>query len=340
MKKSYDIEVANLVCAFGPEKVLIDYAPEIVIPAFLDIGLERKYGVARHIFREASLVHLDSEPGNIVVGITGRYIVDTFISREQTFQEGVGLTQSIDSMPTAPSALFLLILNNHRLLYVKETAHAPSLSTFKSTLASFLARKRKSFIDEEYTRLNSAYTESRGRVTKKSLYESIPQVDLRITPISSEENIERFLQRFEKLKSLEIKVCKRNGNLDNRGLFSAIEETGKGLESTSTALRYRSPNGLNINMAKEEVASAASSGNQLIRLQGQDHNGDALLGNNESFKLLKPIKLTSKNTIDIAKVLYSAFLSLVQSKVVSVPESEETSPKLIKERTDNLFKTE
>jgi hypothetical protein len=334
MTRTCNLELANLVCTFGNEKVLMDYAIEIVIPAFSDSDLVRRYGEARHFFRDVSPIQLEHGPDGTVVGIAGRYIVDTVISREQTYDKNLGLVQSKASMATAPSALFLLILNNHRLLYVKETARAPSLQSFKSTLAAFLARKRKSFIESEYARLD-------GSTTKKKLMESIPQADLRITPVSSEESIGAFMQRFSKLKSLEIKICKRNGEVDNSGLFDKIEESGIELESNSTKLSYSNPQGLNIAGARREVVDASTSGNQLVKLQGIDENGDVLRGNNETFQLLTPIQsLKSKSPYAAARTLYNKFLQLVESNILSVPQGDETNRRVVNEKTNYLFERE
>ena len=334
MTRTCNLELANLVCTFGNEKVLIDYASEIVVPAFRDSNLVRRYGEASHFFRDVSPIQLEADMDGTVVGIAGRYIVDTVISREQTYDEKIGLVQSRASMATAPSALFLFILNNHRLLYVKETARGPSLQSFKSTLAAFLARKRKSFIESEYARLE-------GSATKRELSESIPQADLRITPVSSEESIETFLQRFARLKTLEIKVCKRNGEVDNSGLFDRIEDSSLELDSISTKLSYGNPQGLNIAEAKREIVNASSSGNQLVKLQGLDENGDVLRGNNETFQLLKPIQsLKGKSPYAAAKLLYATFLQLVESKILSVPQIEETNRKIVNEKTNYLFERE
>ena len=49
---------ANFVCRFGDEKVLLDYAKDIVLPAFFDDTFVRSYGRTHFFFYETELVKL------------------------------------------------------------------------------------------------------------------------------------------------------------------------------------------------------------------------------------------------------------------------------------------
>lgn len=49
MPRKSELEFANFILKFGQERALIDFAEEIVIPAFSS-GLERFYGETKHFF--------------------------------------------------------------------------------------------------------------------------------------------------------------------------------------------------------------------------------------------------------------------------------------------------
>ena len=82
---------ANFVCRFGDERVLLDYATEIVRPAFFDDTLIRTYGKSHFFFYEAELVKLADDKNKPVVGIAGRFVQNTLLTREQIFDEKRGI---------------------------------------------------------------------------------------------------------------------------------------------------------------------------------------------------------------------------------------------------------
>ena len=122
---------ANFICRFGDEKVLLDYAEEIVIPAFTHDTYVRSYGKHTHYhFYKVKFVKLDEIAGIPVFALAGRFVKDTMLTRHQVFEEQVGLIQDEQEMRSSPSAFFVLILNNHRLIYFPETPHAPEFNSF------------------------------------------------------------------------------------------------------------------------------------------------------------------------------------------------------------------
>src|SRR5690349_18557822 len=116
------LEVANFVLHFGDDLVLLDRYTEIVKPAFLK-ARERSFGDTTYLFHRVKEIDLSSR-GNREVGIAGRIIKKTRLVREQVF-DGRRLIQDHREMDTAPSAIFLLLLSSHRLLYSRETSGAP-----------------------------------------------------------------------------------------------------------------------------------------------------------------------------------------------------------------------
>jgi hypothetical protein len=149
-RRMHAVSFANFVCTFGDRKFLLDYADEIVLPAFLDESLVRTYGESTaYFFYQAGLIRLKGESGS-VLGIAGHFIKDTVLRRTQVFRPDGGLVHDEAEMPSAPSAFFLLLLANHKLIYVPETPYAPDLTAFTATVSNFLRVKHKAFINDLY----------------------------------------------------------------------------------------------------------------------------------------------------------------------------------------------
>lgn len=187
---------ANFVCRFGDEKVLLDYAEDIVIPAFVDNTLIRSFGRTHFFFYQAKLVILDDDTKRPVIGIAGRFIKNTQLTREQIFDPKKGLIHDEASMPSAPSAHFVLILNNHRLIYFPETAHAPDLNAFRATVLSFIRQKHQAFIDQMY----QGHAAVHEKVAKTLLIADNPPPTLEVIPIAGYEAIESFVRRYGVLR--------------------------------------------------------------------------------------------------------------------------------------------
>src|ERR1035438_30208 len=52
------VSFVNLICRFGDKFVLLDFANEIVLPAFTDSKLRRKYGDTTYVFQAVDLIEI------------------------------------------------------------------------------------------------------------------------------------------------------------------------------------------------------------------------------------------------------------------------------------------
>lgn len=148
-RKKY-LEFANFICRFGEDKVLLDLAQEIVVPAFISRDLERSIKNSKYFFHDVQLIELHGG-NNPVLGIVGRFVKDTILSREQIFDANNSrLIPDKQEIQSSPSSIFALILNNHRLLYLHETQYALSLASFQATIKSFIKQKHHDFLQNLY----------------------------------------------------------------------------------------------------------------------------------------------------------------------------------------------
>lgn len=338
-EKSLSMEMGNLICRFGNEKVLLDMSEEIVLPCFFDQTLVRSYDKTSYFFHEVSLVLLSNGSSESMVGIVGRYIKDTTLEREQIFEQGKGLVRDTGSMRSSPSSLFLLILNNHRLVYVKETKDAPSKESFRSTLLSFLRSKHKQFIEAEFERCNAMreINPESERITKKDLYESIPRPTLELIPLTSEDSIEQFVRNYSILKTIEISLSDRNDENDNDPFFEELQKRKDAIGSTNSVVKHNNSNGLDKDEAINEIAEATEQGNQNVKLVGIDNDGDILRGNNEKFQLRKPLENLSSKPVNAANQLYESFVGLVEDGLVKIPETSQRAKAIVESLVQRFF---
>lgn len=305
---------ANFICRFGRDKVLLDYAEQIVLPAFTDDTLIRSYGKGRthFFFYETQIVELEKNDREPVLAITGRFIKNTQLSREQIFDPDKGVVKDTASLATAPSAFFMLILNSHRLIYFPETAHAPDLKSFKSTAIAFIKKKHKDFIHQQYIQ----YKETENPVTKKQLVQTHPHPSLEVIPISGDEDIEKFVRRYGVLKKIEFKVVQPNDEIDAGEMFNEIREFLGPMQPTDTKLIASRSEGFDLDEALPRIKDASETANQEIKLSGKDTEGNDLKGDNHEFKVGAPIEPLPVTRQTLTDKLFSTFKELIANGTI------------------------
>jgi hypothetical protein len=320
------IEMGNLICKFGPQN-LLDYFQSIVYPAFSDTALKRKYGTTNYFFDKVELITINER-----VLLVGRFIKDMILEREQVYNPSEGLTEDHEALQSSPSAIFVLILDVHRLIYLKETKFAPTLDNFKSTLESFIKTKHTTYIDE----LANQSTLNGKRITKKQLRSEHLAPSLEIIPLTSARSVEDFVREYEILSSVTYKFSDRNDEQDNEGFFRAVQKQKDEVGSKSTTIKHSSDEGLDKDAVIGEVQAATAQGNQKVVMVGKDFSGNTLKGDNNNFQLKSTVKLNSDIPSRIAKNMFSKFLELVSDGLIQVgTPSKQVLAKLAPYRDDN-----
>lgn len=321
---SKQIEFANFICRFGDEKVLLDLAEEVVIPAFL-INRLRDYGDTSYFFYQTQIIELQ-KGDSPVIGIVGRFIKDTLLEREQVFDKQTGLVRDHQSIRSAPSSVFLLILNNHKLIYLHETANAPNLAAFRATAEKFIRMSHKEFI-------NKTYDEKKGgeaAVTKKALQETFPYPRIDIIPLSSDASFEEFVRQYDVLRSVQIRFVQTNSELDMNEFFSQVREQMDSMGARRTTLMHNNSQGLSRETAIKQFAPLAREGNAQIDLEGKDSQGDILRGNNDNFKVRVSIGEVKEKLPDAASEMYKTFVKLVRAGTIRIAKSGHAAADKIK----------
>ena len=90
------VEFANFICHFGPDKVMLDYLTEIVLPSFTDDTLIRQRGqdnVTEYLFYDVHIEKLGKVDRNDILGVFGQFIKNVNLTRTQIFDPSQGLVQ-------------------------------------------------------------------------------------------------------------------------------------------------------------------------------------------------------------------------------------------------------
>jgi hypothetical protein len=333
MSKRNELEFANFILKFGMNLNLIDFAEEIVLPAFKDTTMIRSWGETRHFFHDVEILNFGNE-SNPILCIVGEYIKDTKVTREQVYDPNTGqLRKDSKSLHTSPSAIFTLVLNNHKLIYFSKTASAPGILAFKTTVENFIKDKYHGFIDD-------MYRENRHQgVTKKELYQRYNPPLLEIVPLAREGLISEFINQYGLLNKVEIKLLTTNNDIDNNGLFiqNVREAKEEALSSVTTITHSSNINdGLSKGVIARQVQSALSQGNAKVQLKGKDRQGHDLEGNTETFKINMQLTTVPQGISEIGAKCYESFQALVAQGIIPIGNPIDNVLERIKKIWDNV----
>ena len=325
MPRTLTVSFANLTCRFGNKFFLLDLADEIVLPALTDESLIRSFGQTSYFFHKVDFRNI-SDPETEVpqLVVYGKLVKDTILRSEQRYTSDGRLVPADASIPSAPSSFFVLILNNHKLVYVPEMAQAPGLGQFQATLQKFLGIKYRAYVDV----LHRAAKASGEPKPKKQIYLEIPHPELDILPMASRGSIQQFLQRFGKLNHLEFAILDTNQEYQMLDTFRALRQLKSSIHSKSTRLIHDDSVGLDKDNALEQINAAAASGNQKVVLSGKSPEGADIRGDNEQFRLSVHPESLPENEAERAIDLVELYQNNVESGILTEDASASTDDEI------------
>jgi hypothetical protein len=311
---------ANFICKFG-DLNMADLFRDIVLPAFTDDTLVREaYGSSFHLLDVQLLPSL--VPDRCEPAITGQFVRDHFLRRTQVLNYKTGTLVADEAMlQTSPSAFFVLLARDHRLVYFAETQHAPDLKLFASTMERFLTQKYHAYID----RLYDEAREVGERVTKKNLRAKIEPPTLELVPLTSKDELEAFIARYQKLQRVDITVHRKNDEISTAALIKNAEAYNELLRGQRTKISTSDSAGLDKEGTTQALKEVTDGANETIRLFGQDENGDRLVGDNDQFSVRVKIEHLAGNARQKAGILFAKFQDMVIQGLIQRPATEDAA---------------
>ena len=316
------VEYANFICKFGDNTNLLDLAEEVVIPALINHEQTRTFGSSTYFLFQTQMMDLDIN-GTQSLCVAGRFIKNTVITRRQIFDEAKGgIVQDTQEMSSAPSAVFVLILNNHKLLFYHETQGAPDLSAFKETVAKNLRTYYDRYARDQLALRQAEAARRAGHAVRAPALQSVfPRMTLEIIPLASEEDFASFIRALNLLTNVRIELVDTNDENDPNPFFEDMREKKDRIGSDKTALTHQNPTGLDKEEAITQLSAAAAQGNSHIALRGKDVAGDEIQRNAAYFKtrVLVPLVDHFEDMVDRLVRSFQAF----QARGIHVEKDEE-----------------
>lgn len=308
------LNIANFICKFGDDLVLLDMLEEVVIPAFNQNRL-RNYGDdVRYFFHDVRITDL-SKDGDNEITISGRLVKEGKVARDQVFKAGA-IVKDRREMETAPTSFFVLLLSNHKLLYVRETPGAPGLSTFESTVNAFMRESYRTWLDEELENRETAGE----KITKKALIQEVPAPVVEVVELSTDSEIRKFIKKFKVINAVEIQLLNTNHEADNAPLFRKLRGIKDKLGSDQLTIKNTKGGKVGLNQANviDLVAGQAEEANSRIILRGTDLEGEKMRAVNDHFKLGIEISNLPETTLRAMRSVYATFLKQVRAGALNV----------------------
>lgn len=316
------IEFGNYTLKFGDEKVLLDLIEEVVVPSFEERRYIRRIkNKGEYFFLDVELARLQSPLTDDAFAIVGRIVKNTKVGREQYFEAG-GIVADKKELETAPTSIFVLLLDTHRLIFCRQVSGAPTIQNFESTSQNFLSQRHKEFIEERMAQREMELGEKPPRGTKAALLRNFPAPELRITPLSDKQSLEEFVKRFKSIDELTIKLLPTNKEeIDNDDFWADFGRRKDSMRSTSATVRFvNGSEGLEAREVFAQTAAATGMGNSSVKMKGHDNQGDSLRGNHEDFSLtVEAEEELPKDVKQAAQVLYANFANLAHQGVIALP---------------------
>jgi len=318
-----NLELANFVCKFGEDKVLLDFYEQVVLPAFKtkDFRKWRNNEYVLHQVKENIIKDGDKE----IRIISGRIIKNTTLISRQILIDGE-LVQRKKRLKTSPSSFFILYVDSHKFAFVPEMSFSPSISDFEYSMAWFLKKshtrylkilqgKTRSLNKEEKTIVR--FLDSAHAPTLKKLKEIVPTPTLTITSIGVQSSLAKFINSYDILKSVNIQLLPVNEEIDSDDLFRALRAEKEKVRSTTTSLVHKNTkDGLNKKRIIDHLSSINAAGNHLITTSGFDDHGNTQQGSNADFKLKRSVESLPPNTESAGAFVHGEIIQMIQSGII------------------------
>lgn len=280
--------IANFNCTFGKEnEPMLNHFFDVILPAFS----EEPQGKRKSFFFEN--VKLTNVKGEYA--LAGLIVKRTTLEVKSRYINGE-LIKTNETYPSDPYSYFVINLQNHRMVLVKNQKGSPTLNNF-----SVLARDvLKSFINKE----NSELPEE----------EQIPQAILNVVAIPFKGAILEELKRVKKINNVTLRFYPLNGDIMDNETVEHLTETLKSLGSKTGSISFNTPT------QKDNVAKVVEDTKGLMKptIKVEYENGTKGTLKDGSFTEVMNIQVEETET-------FGKNIDTITGKVINKEEFNEVS---------------
>jgi hypothetical protein len=255
----------NFNITFGKnEEPMLSHFVDAIYPAFKSkiIRGNKDEGKPEYSFSNVML----KEYSNDKIALVGNCIKDTQYEVLTTKQEDGTLKEDPCQIPTAPYSRFIIFLNNHRMVLIKNESQSPDIRSFQLTVTQILHK----------------YRQQHNRSLSKESKSRIPYAIVNIVDMKLKDDIEHAIKDISSIKRFNLRFFPLNGDIDTVPITSAIRSRMKELQSNTANLKFNSPK------SKQGVANLVeeTSVNGLAKftISGKDQYGQPIDIKEDTFK--------------------------------------------------------
>jgi len=316
------LEVANFHLTFG-SKELIDHVQGIVIPAFFSPmnTKERAYEERPRWFHELAFQELPIGDGVTSPAIIGRFVKHIVYRSNQVEVEGK-LVATDEELPSDPSSIFVLLLDSHRLLFVREFPNSPKLDEFDTFIVRALSRARHEYIRKwkEFLRMKKKAEGGKEKVPKiGDLEKRLPPAKLELIPIANAAESATLVRQMKMVTSFTVKFVKTN----SEGLVgSLLEDARKAktrLGADNLKIEAKAREGLNKEATSEAVKTIADKGIAKFEAKGTSESGVEATVTEKDTTVKAPVPNLPKNIDAAGPQMAQALNGLVSTNLMPAP---------------------
>ncbi|MFB5673569.1 hypothetical protein ACE3NQ_13485 [Paenibacillus terreus] len=286
MKEKKVLNIANFNLTFGKEnKPMLEYLEEIVLPAFKS-KIEREDDGNRYLFDDVQIVELRG-----YYFIVGEFIKRTTLEIRSRYSEKDGIRDTNERVPSDPYSLFIISLNNHRMILIKNQKGSPDIRSFNTTA--------KIIIGQYVKNMNKEITIHKDK---------LPKPNLNVVAIPFSETIQQELRKVKKVKYIKLKFYPLNGDIPVNSIFNALREEMIEVGSKSASTTINTPK----DHKKLSKLISETQGTVQPVLRVIDKNGSEKTLNDKSFT--ENITVEIDNEKDIIENMDTALGKVINNK--------------------------
>lgn len=250
MNEEKNMQFANFNITYGENEVpMLTYFEELIYPVFTS-GYVRKNRKTEYPQFSFSDIEIKELLGEYV--LVGNYIKNTQYSVNTKMDNGK-LVDSPSEIPTAPYSRFIIFLNNHRMVLVKNEPYSPDVRSFEATMRDFLKR----YIKEK----NDAIEDPKGK---------FPMAHVNIVDMPLTEDIDKILRGTKKIQWIKLRFFPLNNDINPIPIADAIDREKVALGSNTANVIFNSPKSTTgVKNILEETSGLVATSMRIEEIDGE-----------------------------------------------------------------------
>lgn len=239
MVEQKKVSVANFNVVFDDnqtESPMLDYFETVIMPA-MKAGYVQKKGDNEFLFTD---VHVEKDIDEQYV-LVGNIVKKTILEIKSDLDDMGNLVEKDEMHSSAPYSMFVIYLNNHRMILAENQKGSPTIANFRT-----LTR----YVLDRFIRINN----------DDDSKDKLPIALVNVVGIPRRESIEAILKEVHKVNKLTLRFYPLNGDGDVNlaGAFGMLSKEARVILGAKTgSVSYNSPSNINgiLQMVEESNAT-------------------------------------------------------------------------------------